>query len=335
MLNLPANISGSIELAGDRDWFRFDAIAGQRYRFEVPVHDESSELTLYDTDGTTQLEQDRFTRPSIVWDAPSDGVYFLSVEKVFSSSFGDYELSVELISDDHGDDAANATLLNLPASISGTIELAGDQDWFRFNAVAGETYRFEIPVHDESPELILYDTDGVTLLARDSFTHPSILWEAPSDGVYFLSAEMVFSSDFGNYELFAELVVDDHGDDATTASDLIFGSEISGSIELAGDQDWFRFNADAGETYRFEILDSDVFPDLTSTELTLYGTDGRTQLVQDGLSSPSILWTAPGNGTYYLSVASYFSNSIGNYVLAATQVVDLSLIHISEPTRPY
>ena len=322
LLNLPANISGSIELAGDRDWFRFDAIAGQRYRFEVPVHDESSELTLYDTDGTTQLEQDRFTRPSIVWDAPSDGVYFLSVEKVFSSSFGDYELSVELISDDHGDDAANATLLNLPASISGTIELAGDQDWFRFNAVAGETYRFEIPVHDESPELILYDTDGVTLLARDSFTHPSILWEAPSDGVYFLSAEMVFSSDFGNYELFAELVVDDHGDDATTASDLIFGSEISGSIELAGDQDWFRFNADAGETYRFEILDSDVFPDLTSTELTLYGTDGRTQLVQDGLSNPSILWTAPGNGTYYLSVASYFSNSVGNYVLAATQVVD-------------
>ena len=317
LLSIPASVSGEIEIAGDQDWFQFDAVAGTQYRFEVPVHDESMDLRLYNIDGTTQLERDTGTSPLIFWLAPSDGTYFLSLESSSDNDVGGYELSVVVSQDDHGDDATTATLLGFPASISGSIEGPGDQDWFRFTAVAGETFRFEVPEHDELPEIILYDTDGATQLERDYFSDPSIAWDAPSDGTYYLSVEKYYSDDYGSYELIAEKIVDDHGDDAATATLLNFPASISGSIEVAGDQDWFRFTANAGETFRFEVPEHDESP-----EIILYDTDGTTQLERDTFSDPSILWTATSGGTYYLSMENYSSSRYGDYELTAEIVVD-------------
>jgi len=45
--------------------------------------------------------------------------------------------------DDHGNDAAHATPVAVNSTTSGNIEVAGDQDWFSFQATAGKQYVLE------------------------------------------------------------------------------------------------------------------------------------------------------------------------------------------------
>ncbi|NLE75495.1 MAG: hypothetical protein GX605_01925, partial [Chloroflexi bacterium] len=66
------------------------------------------------------------------------------------------------------------------------------------------------------------------------------------------------------------------------------------------DQDWARFEAEAGVTYR--ITTFGLF--LVDTRLELYGPDGMTLLASNddfsGSPASQIEWTAPANGTYYV-----------------------------------
>ena len=67
---------------------------------------------------------------------------------------------IPTFADDHGDDSTTAT----PASasgqaVAGTIDHAGDQDWFSFAAVAGKTYRLETGKLAGGMDTVLYLID--------------------------------------------------------------------------------------------------------------------------------------------------------------------------------
>lgn len=117
-------------------------------------------------------------------------------------------------------------------------------------------------------------------------------------------------------------------DDAYNQSTLIptDGTLLNRRLEQAGDQDWFRFVAQANPTTPYVIettnLDSlakgaDVLPAFANTVLDLYGTEGRTRLATDddggaGMAS-RIVWTCPANGTYYFRVSGYANAVTGTY----------------------
>ena len=315
-LSFPATISSAIDSLGDQDWFHFTAVAGDTFRFEVPKSDDSVELTLYDTDGTTQLDQVLFN-PSIQWSAPSDGTYYLSINDVYDNDISGYELTAEHLVDDHGDDATTATLLLEPTTVTASIELAGDEDWFRFDAVAGEKFQFEIPTSDDYMSLTLYDSDGQTQLEQKTLFDVSIIWTAPSDGTYYLSVASYFASDVGDYELVSTQLIDDHGDDFEVATSIAVPAVISGSLEVEDDQDWFSFVAVAGEKFEFAVPvhDNDV-------ELLLFDSDGSTQLERDIFSNPTFVWSAPSDGTYYITINGYIGSYTGNYEISASLIPD-------------
>ncbi len=311
-LTLPANTTGSIEIAGDMDWYSFTATAGEKFEFQVAVYDEVPTLTLYDTDGVTQLEQENYSS-SILWNAPSNGVYYLSAEHYFSLDPGTYELLAKVLVDDDGD---SATALALPAAVSSSIAIPGDQDWFSFYALSGETYLFEAPNEDPDTVLTLYDTDGTTQLEQDEFFNARIMWIAPSDGTYFLSIENFVYNGFGDYVLMAEMIIDDYADTFATADSLIFPADLAGTIETQGDQDWFSFSAIAGRTYNFEVPNFENF-----VYRVLYDNDGTTEL-RRRRGSQDLFWVAPNSGTYYLAIESLFGSDIGSYELTAADVTD-------------
>lgn len=72
-----------------RDWYRFDAVAGNEYKIEVTNVGENSNVNyrLYDTDGTTVLASSPFPAPkgnkpaTITWTAPADGTYYLASDE--------------------------------------------------------------------------------------------------------------------------------------------------------------------------------------------------------------------------------------------------------------
>ncbi|MBL8338309.1 MAG: Ig-like domain-containing protein, partial [Rhodoferax sp.] len=96
----------------------------------------------------------------------------------------------------------------------------------------------------------------------------------------------------------------------------------NGTIEAAGDRDWFAVALVAGQAYSFS-LDGATGTALSDPLLTLFSSAG-VQLGQDDDSGPGVnsllTFTATQTGTHYLQ-ASGFSSSTGSYRLAAATAV--------------
>jgi len=114
--------------------------------------------------------------------------------------------------DDHGDNAAAATVVDAGSSTAGEIELGGDVDFFAVELAAGQTYVFETSLGSLSDSVLyLYDRDGVTLIDyNDDISWPDnpgsrIDWIAEQSGTYFLEVVAFDGIATGTYALAIEL----------------------------------------------------------------------------------------------------------------------------------
>ncbi|MCD4726690.1 MAG: S8 family serine peptidase, partial [Pirellulales bacterium] len=114
-----------------------------------------------------------------------------------------------IASDDHGDSAASATAVSVPGSTAAALEVAGDIDWFKFQAVSGKSYTFttQLDTLDDSV-LYLFDRDGVSWLAyNDDASYfngdlsSRIAWGAPFSGTYYLAVAGYGDYCSGTYSL--------------------------------------------------------------------------------------------------------------------------------------
>ena len=275
-----------MEFDGDADWFAFDAVAGNRFRFETSLDTlTNSVLRLYDQDGTTLLEisddidATKFEFGSrIDWQAPRTGRYFLSVRGFADLRTGRYQLGLERLADDHSDDSGTATVVAIPSVTAGQLEVASDRDTFTFMASAGQEYRITTQLGTLQDSVVtVLGTDGTTVVAEndDFFVGNSasfVYWIAPADGEYYIQVASPEGAYSGSFDL--TVSVDDHGDYSTPASAVAVDSRTAGSLEVAGDRDWFKFPAVEGLTYRIQTI-LDTLPD---SILRLYGPDGTSFL---------------------------------------------------------
>ena len=114
----------------------------------------------------------------------------------------------------------------------------------------------------------------------------------------------------------AVLPADDYGDAAATAGAVAVPSSTQATLGVAGDVDWFAFQAVAGKSYTF----STELNTLEDSTLSLYNRNGTEKLrynddIGPGNLASSIQWTASYSGTYYLAVASYHGIYAGSYTL--------------------
>ncbi len=109
--------------------------------------------------------------------------------------------------DDHGNSPAAATLIGLNSITAGLIEIGGDVDWFKFQAVAGKQYIIATKLAGlRDSVLTLYDTNGVKQLAYNDDAASNdlssyIKWTAPTSGTYYLKAAAYDASLTGSYQL--------------------------------------------------------------------------------------------------------------------------------------
>ena len=108
--------------------------------------------------------------------------------------------------DDHGNYASVATSINVNTTTAGSIETGGDEDWFKFQAVAGRRYTiFTTLVGLRDSVLTLYGADGSTQLAYNDDYGSSlasyIQWTAPAAGIYYIKAQAYDPSQTGTYQL--------------------------------------------------------------------------------------------------------------------------------------
>ncbi len=240
---------------------------------------------------------------------------------------------------------AQATLFTIGSTQSHAFCVPGDEDWVRFTATAGLVYQIETLNLAATTDtyIELYDTNGSTLLAADddSGSEPRaslIMYQPSSTGTYYVKARQFVSSQGDpdrTYDLRITQSVptitstptitptatntstplpcpDIYEPDNTPAQATLFtiGSTQHHAFCVPGDQDWVRFTATAGLTYRIETLNLAA---TTDTYIELYDIDGATLLAFDDDSGGEpnaslIIYTFNSAGTYYVKARQFVSS---------------------------
>jgi murein DD-endopeptidase MepM/ murein hydrolase activator NlpD len=116
---------------------------------------------------------------------------------------GDFSLQAPLLcpaeSQEPDDHYMLAETLAVPGTASRLIDIADDEDWFTFDATAGQRYVLSTTslANGVKPVIRLYDTDGVTLLASAEGWTSTLRWQAPADGKYFIQVSPAGDSIYG------------------------------------------------------------------------------------------------------------------------------------------
>ena len=222
--------------------------------------------------------------------------------------------------DDHGNSEGDATAIGVGADVRGTLDYDDDIDFFRFQAEAGQSYQIDVArgtLYD--PKLDLFDSDGSFLDTNDDYgdTYASRLyWEAPSSGERYVAVK----GGTGTYTLTISLstIVDDHGDSEGDATAIGVGAEVGGELEYDGDFDYFRFQAEAGWSYRIDV----ALGTLDDSIVELYDADGSFLDSSDdyeGTYASRLSWRATSSGEKYVLVGGY---GTGTYTLTVSLIDD-------------
>ncbi|WP_395703644.1 hypothetical protein [Aquabacterium sp.] len=242
-----AVLNGSFDLPSDKDYFRVELTAGERYVFDLKGDGvdtvTASALQLYDTTGTLQVTSVGLGPRgdnSLSFVAPVSGSYsLLATNYLFDVAFGTgvlghYTVQMRGIArDDHSDLPASGTALQIGGSELGSFDQATDQDCFRVTLNAGLRYLFELKASGANPitagTLQLFGPDG-SLLGTDSVAPGSdaaLSFVATTTGSYTLVATNALGytdsapgglinlgpSVLGSYQVKASpLSLDDHAD---------------------------------------------------------------------------------------------------------------------------
>jgi len=116
-------------------------------------------------------------------------------------------VAAPVVPDDYGNNASAAATIALNSTIAGSIETGGDQDWFKFQAVAGKKYAISTTLAGLLDSVLtLYDRNGTTQLAyNDDISSNNaasrILWTAPASGTYYIKTSAFDSHQTGGYRL--------------------------------------------------------------------------------------------------------------------------------------
>jgi hypothetical protein len=275
MLTMGESLTGNIQFSSDLDWFRIDLVAGHFYVFDMKgvdsgggtladpklqLHDGAAGYLATDFDGGIGADA------RLNFAAVNSGPYYLST--IGSGGVGTYTLTaLDLGVDDF--DASISTTGNLApgGSITGNIQQANESDWFRIELSAGRIYRFELKGADSgggdlaNPYLQLRNDFG-SVLASDYDSgiglDAQLSYLAANSGSYYLATYSNSSEMIGSYTLTAtDIGADDHGNDTNTTSGLALNGTVTGDIQFSGDQDWFRIDLTAGNTYIFQTSGRD------------------------------------------------------------------------------
>ena len=228
---------------------------------------------------------------------------------------------VQNTTDDFAGDTTTTGVLASDTSLTGTIEVTGDDDWFAITLPAGVYgVRFTLTGGDNAGELFdpllsLYDATG-TLLGSwfennnpDSGLRPTdaqaTFGTSPVSEDLFLG---VTSNDggTGSYTLSYELLADDHHNWLTTTSTIAVGGSVTAVGDYRDDLDMFAFTVAAGDTVFYENATFTAY-------VLIFDSTGLS--ISGGFSNEVTFETG---GTYYLGAIGF--NEGVEYTVSLTAV---------------
>ena len=308
--------AGAITGRSDVDWFRIDVTRhGTLYLWTQGDVDTDAVMRTEAPDSDVSLRggsNDGQGWNFLHWPNVSPGIYYVAVHaasNLIGSALGlrgpgtgYYTLFVDLVVDDHGDTIARATRVGVESETAGYLT-DGDVDWFRVDVTRrgtlylwtqGDVNTIATLRRRASDADIHFGGGGSQSGEGSNFWY----WVVTSPGIYYVAVRGNRGYLTGDYTLFVDLVVDDHGDTTGSATRVAVDSETGGHL-ANGDVDWFRIDVTQDGTLRFLTEgDADTWARLRTDREDLYiGGSGN-----GGQGYNFSHWYAASPDTYYLEV---------------------------------
>ncbi len=297
-------------------------------------------LAVYDTDGTEHTglmgyDLYRLSVPSIdlQWQAVTGGDYYIIVgdgntDGTAALIVTEREATEPLDRDDHADSEVGATPIRVGTDVRGTVDFEDDIDYFRFQAQQGQSYQIDVALGSLYDSVVeLYDYNGTFLDFNDDYgdTHASRLyWQASSSGELYVAVK-AFGSGMGTYTLTVSIIddpanSDDHADSEVGATAIRVGTAVRGTVDFDGDIDFFRFQAQQGQSYQIDV----ALGTLNDSRVDLYDSNGAFLAFNDDYEdtfASRLYWQASSSGELYVAVES-FGSGTGTYTLIVSIIDD-------------
>lgn len=218
------------------------------------------------------------------------------------------------MADDYPDDTSTRGVLPTGGMASGTLETAGDADWFRLDLAVGHGYLFTpsmadgtvptVTVWNAATGMVAYTTAQGGLFSNE-LANPFVPFEA---GSYYLE---ISGAATGSYTVGMREAPDDFGNDRASARLLAPDAPVAARFDYAFDNDRFRIAAVAGTTYTVTLgTDSGTLGTASFLRLTL---DGDRYAYAEGGATTTYTFTAAASRDYFVSaqMASYHAPAAG------------------------
>ena len=312
-----SRVWGTIDPTDDEDYFSFTVSETADY-WIYTLGDLDTVGELLDSNGAQVTSDDYgsvLPNPDgfFMWQKLQSGTYYVKV-----TGFGDtdepYILRVRAFPERTG--WPTATDLPLNGSASGTIDPEDDTDFFKLQ-LSEET---EIAIRSSGfPDTIgeLYNSGSQYVAGNDDGDLPGGLYNflirtRLAAGTYYLNVSSLADSSRGPFSVYATAITEP-GNTIADAQQLTLGGVAGGSIDPAGDEDYFSLTLDE----RTHVIVGGVSQE-TGISAQLLDSNGMSAPVDSTqLSSWFVFQGTLGAGTYHLKVTGKESTDTGRYTVRA------------------
>jgi hypothetical protein len=309
--------SGTIEVAGDSDWFKVTLTAGTNYVFDVTGGSLSTaQVSLYDANGNLVLSGISGSDAEASFTATATGTYYVAAAGAGSAT-GSYNVHVSTTQFDHVGNTSTSATIAVGGTATSTLTAAGQSDWFKVSLSAGSQYVFTAAGAPSDVQVTIYDANGNAVTNSNlngTVTGQVAAFEPTAGGTYYVGVSTTQGGG-GAFTLSAATVPYDYAGNTTTTGTVSVGSHVSGTIAAAGQSDWFKVTLTAGTNYVFDVGGGSL-----TGGVELYDANGNL-LVSGYNGGPSggarTSYEPTSTGTYYVAASSFLSTT-GTYTLGVS-----------------
>ena len=297
-----AAATGTLDVAGDHDWFRVALNANTLYDINGtgPAY---SYFQIYDANGTMVTDSDSFGS-SLGFMPKSSGYYYIQISDSLQAA-GSYTLNVKSSPDDYANNVTTKGTIAVGSSATGTLDVAGDHDWFKVTLNANTLY--EITGSDFAYSYIqIYDADGTSVGHTDSYGQN--LGFMPKISADYYIDFSGFTDASATYALNVTSSPDDYANNGTTRGSIAVEGSTTGTLDVAGDHDWFKVTLNANTLY---AITATGLPDFA---LEMYDANGGYFGDQIAVAGSILGFMPTTSGDYYIDVSSS-GEMTGTYTL--------------------
>jgi len=350
-ISVGGSITGTIEAPSDQDWFRVSLSANQRIVVDLEGSPTSQGSLsdpyirgIYNSSGALQpntSDDDNGTgyNAQVLFTAPSAGDYYIAAGAVGSGT-GTYRLRV---SQGAASTAPEVAVMGNGVNIVDNDSSASAGDHTDFGSASqNSTVTRTFTVQNTGTAALT--TSGLTVspgftiteglsssIAAGSSDTFTVRMDTASAGAK--SGQISFNnndSDEGVFNFAVSGVVsavstDDYAQNTTTAGRVTVGNSVTGNIESASDQDWFRVSLSANQRIVVDLEGSPTSQGSLSDPYIrgIYNSSGalqpNTSDDDNGTGyNAQVLFTAPSAGDYYIAAGAVGSGT-GTYRLRVSQ----------------